>query len=263
MEKELSDLLFLSEKRKELLLLLNEGEREIDEIKKLLPFKSTALLPQLKKLKDEDLVLQEEKNYRLSAIGKILVEKMNPLLDLLDVIEADEEFWQERNLEAVPLALLSRLNEIKPYTLLEPDSNSIFDLPEAFTQNLANSKQILCMFTYFHPQFPSILLESGVADSEISLLITETLFERFINDFEKELKHYLALEKRKLFVCEDKVQIALLTSTERFMLAGFFGKNNAFDQKNILSFEPSALCWAKDLILHFKKEAREITLLSF
>ncbi|MDD3043023.1 MAG: winged helix-turn-helix domain-containing protein [Methanosarcinaceae archaeon] len=259
MEKELIDLLFLSRKRKDLLILLKDGDRDIDEIKNILPFKPTALLPQLKKLKDEELVLQEGKNYRLSIIGKILVEKMKPLLDLLDVIEENEEFWQERNLEEVPLPLLHRLNELKPYTLVEPNSNNIFDLPELFIENLSKSKHILSMLTYFHPQFPSILLENRDEDTEITLILTENLFKRIKKDFEKELSRFLVRGKRKLFVCDTNIKIAMITSTERFMLAGFFGQKNTFDQKNILSFEPTALRWAGDLILHYKKEAREIT----
>lgn len=258
MEKELIDLLFLSRKRKDLLMLLKDGDRNIDEIKSLLPFKPTALLPQLKKLKDEELVLHEGKNYRLSMIGKILVEKMEPLLDILDVIEENEEFWQERNLEEVPISLLHRLNELKPYTLVEPNSNNIFDLPKVFIENLSKSKQIFSMLTYFHPQFPSILLDNRNEDTEITLIVTETLFKRVKKDFKKELDHFFVQKKRKLFVCDDSIKIAMITSTERFMFAGFFGQNNTFDQKNILSFEPAALRWAGDLLLHYKKDAREI-----
>lgn len=259
MEKELIDLLFLSEKRKDLLLLLKDGEMSIDEIKNTLPFKPTALLPQLKKLKDEQLVIEEEKNYRLSEIGKIMVEKMEALLNILAVIEENEEFWQERNLNEVPPALLQRLDELNPYTLVEQNQNNIFDLPEEFMENLSKSKHILSILTFFHPRYPLSLLENEETDTEITLIVTESLFERIKKDFEEKLTSFLTQEKKKLFVCEDGIKIAFVTATERFMITGFFGKNNTFDQKNILSFEPAALQWAEDLILYYKKQAREIT----
>ena len=56
------------------------------------------MLPQIKKLKEEHLVLQENKEYRLTPLAEILVEKMEPLLDTLEVIEENLHYWQERDL---------------------------------------------------------------------------------------------------------------------------------------------------------------------
>ena len=59
MDKALIDLLFMSQKRKDLLLLLKNGGKTIEEIIGTLNVNPTGMLPQIKKLKDEHLVLQE------------------------------------------------------------------------------------------------------------------------------------------------------------------------------------------------------------
>ena len=56
MDKALIDLLFMSQKRKDLLLLLKNGGKTIEEIIDTLNVNPTGMLPQIKKLKDEHLV---------------------------------------------------------------------------------------------------------------------------------------------------------------------------------------------------------------
>lgn len=102
MNSSLLDLILFSEKRKDFLLLLKEGPKSIEEILEKLQVSRTALLPQIKKLKEENLVIHENDIYRLSLIGKIIVEKMQPLLYTLAIFEKNEDFWAERKLTPIP-----------------------------------------------------------------------------------------------------------------------------------------------------------------
>ena len=149
MDKMLIDLLFMSQKRKDLLLLLKDGERTIEEIVDLLNVTQTGMLPQIKKLKDEFLVIQDDRKYRLTPLAEILVEKMQPLIDTLEVIEENKIFWQERDLSDLSPAFLERLNELKPYSLVKPDPEKIFEIPSVFLKNIEKSKNILSLFSTY------------------------------------------------------------------------------------------------------------------
>ena len=67
MKLELINLLLFSDKRKNFLLLLAEGPKSIDEVLDLLQIPRVSLLPQIKKLKEEELIVQEGNICRLSA----------------------------------------------------------------------------------------------------------------------------------------------------------------------------------------------------
>ncbi|MCQ1536460.1 winged helix-turn-helix domain-containing protein [Methanosarcina sp. KYL-1] len=258
MEKTLIDLLFMSQKRKDLLLLLKDGSKTIEEIVDALQVNPTGMLPQIKKLKDDRLVLQEDREYMLAPIAKILVERMEPLLDTLEVIEEHEDFWQERDLRGIPRAFLGRFNELKPYSLVKPDPDNIFEPPAVFMENVRKSKDILAFSSIFHPIFPGKFLRNEEKETEMTLIVTEGVFSRLETDFKGELDIYLAQEKKKLFVCSDEIKIGLLTKTERFMLASFLTAKGTFDQEGIISLQPAALQWTEDLILHYMKQSREI-----
>ena len=258
MEKNLIDLLFMSTKRRDLLLLLEDGNKSIEEILDVLQVKSTGMLPQIKKLKDEHMVLQVNKEYMLTPIAKTIVKRMEPLLDLLEVIEEHEDFWQEHDLNNIPRAFLERLNELKPYTLVKPDIYNIFEPPAILLENINKSKNILLLSSVFHPIFCKFLKKEEI-ESEMSLIVTERVFSRLKMDFKDELELYLTFKKKKLFVCTDEVKIGLLTKTERFMLAGLLTTKGNFDHESIISFQPTALKWAEDLILYYLKQSRKIS----
>ena len=258
MDKALIDLLFMSQKRRNLLLLLKNGEKTIEEIVDILHVNPTGMLPQIKKLKDEHLVLQEDREYRLTPLAKILVEKMEPLLDTLQVIEENADYWQERDLSGLPRVFLGRLNELKPCSLVKPDPDNIFEPPAVFLENIGKSKKILSFSSIFHPVFSEIFLENQDDGTEITLIVTKKIYERLKNDFEKELKLYLVREKKRLFICIDEIKVAMLIKTECFMAADFLTSKGAFDQETIIGFEPAPLKWAEDLILHYRDRAQEI-----
>lgn len=257
MDKDLIDLLFLSQKRRDLLILLKNGGRTIEEIVSILHVTPTGMLPQIKKLKEEHLILQENRVYRLTPLAEILVEKMEPLLNTLEVIEENLHYWHERDLSSLPHSFLERLNELKSCALIEPDPDNIFEPPAVFLEKMQKSKKILSFSSIFHPIFPEFFRKNG-DNTEITLIVTKKIYERLKTDFEKELKLYIGGEKRRLFVCFDEIKIAMLIKTECFMSADFLTCKGAFDQETIIGFEPASMRWAEDLILHYRDKAQEI-----
>ena len=83
MNIQLLELIFLSEKRKDLLLFLKEGPKTIEEIKMHLEVGSVGILPQLKKLRENFLVIKKGNIYSLSPLGIAVVSTMQSMVDLL------------------------------------------------------------------------------------------------------------------------------------------------------------------------------------
>ncbi len=258
----LLDLILFSEKRKDFLLLLKDGPKDIEETLEKLQVPRTAILPQIKKLKEENLVIQEEGVYRLSTIGEIIVEKMQPLLKTLEIFEKDEDFWADRRLSPIPPYLMKRINELGDYRLIEPDLSHTFDLNPEFVTYLSSSNCIHMFLCYFHPQFPAFFLDLGRKGIEISLVLNDAVYSRYVEDFKKEGEEFLKLENSSLFILEKKeVEIpALVTSTNKIMILGLFNENGRFDFQYVTSFERGAIKWGEELFQHYRDMSREVKL---
>ena len=91
-----------SEKRRGLLILLNNGPKSLEEIKNSLHVTASGVLPQIKILEEEGLIIKEEKRYILTDIGQPVVYHLKPFEDTLAVIDRQKKFLQEHDLKALP-----------------------------------------------------------------------------------------------------------------------------------------------------------------
>ncbi|MDW5551365.1 winged helix-turn-helix domain-containing protein [Methanosarcina sp.] len=260
MNSSLLDLILFSEKRKDFLLLLKEGPKSIEEVLEKLQVPRTALLPQIKKLKEEELVIHEGGIYRLSEIGEIVVEKMQPLVETLSVFEKNEEYWADRKLAPIPPYLVNRINELGDYHLIEPDLSHTFDLNPELLKNLSKSTYTHMLYSYFHPQLPAFVLNLAKKGIEISLVLSEAVYLRLVEDFKEEGKEFLKMENSSLYILEKKrVEIpALIATANNIMTMGLFNESGRFDRQYVISFEPQAIKWGQELFEYYRDMSREI-----
>lgn len=259
MDPFLLNLIFLSEKRKDLLLFLKNSPKGMEEIKEALSVTPTSILPQIKKLKEEQLVFQKDKNYELSVIGKVIVEKMEPLLNTFKLFEGNFEYWSERDLQGIPISLRMRLGELGKCTLIRPDLNYMFELNREFVDQVFKSGYVYGFSAYFHPAFTSLYAEFAEKGLKISILLTEPVFQRFKTDYREALENMLNLKNIKMFVLPEDMKIAALTVTDRFMLISLFPKARLFDRESLMCSEPKSLQWGKELFDHLLEGAAQVT----
>jgi len=245
----LSDTIWLSDKRQRLLLLLMEGPRNIDQIKTSLNVTSKSMMPQINKLKEQNLIInhKEDGSYRLSSIGRITVRNMMPLLRTLGVLEENNEYWASMDLTTIPDELACRLGELGECMVIDPDVNHLFDLPLEFTENLKRSHHVRSFISYFHPLYPSLYSELSQRGADLELILTRPVFERMKENCYNELQTMMDSENTKIYICDDEMKLTI-TLTERFIYICFFNDEGRYDHKKVMSFDESALRWGNELI---------------
>ncbi|MBP1909580.1 helix-turn-helix transcriptional regulator [Methanolobus bombayensis] len=258
MKASLVDIILNSEKRKNVLLLLMEGEKSRDEIKTSLNVTSTALIPQIKKLKEHGLVIQNGDYYILTNMGKVLVANMIPLLNAVEVFEENRKYWLNRDLNGIPEFIMKRFGELGNCVIIEPDLNYLFEFPKEFTENIHKSNYVMAFNAYFHPEYPAIysnLAEKGI---HVSLVTTNPVHERMQADYAEEMKKFIDYENTELFVSDEMTGLATLVTTDRFLFLCFFNNQEQYDHTILMSFDSKALQWSEELFAHFKERAEKI-----
>ncbi|WP_342305437.1 winged helix-turn-helix domain-containing protein [Methanolobus sp. ZRKC5] len=259
MKLALLGILFLSDKRKDLLILLIEKPMNIDEIKNTLNVTSSAMMTQIKILIDQGIILYENDYYRLSSFGEVIVKKMVPLLHILMVFEDNKQYWENHKVKNIPIYLLERIEELGSCEVVEPELNRMYELPKRFTENLVQSKYIMEISSSFSPAYPYKYIELARKGVRISLVITEPVFERFETEYFEQLQDYLGMENTELFVCKDDIGFASSVVTDRFLSLTLFYKNGMFHNHAMMSFEMNALVWGEDMYQFFRKMSQEVT----
>jgi predicted transcriptional regulator len=254
----LTELVFLSDKRKKLLLFLKDKPGSMAEIQEHLSADPVSILPQIKKLKEGNLVVQKGHTYELSLTGDIIAEKMTPFLGTLGVLEENFDYWTKRNLEGVPPFLRKRLFELKNCKLILPEVSHMFELNPEFVEKLHLSTHILGFASYFHPSFTKLYPELAKKGIEVSLIFTEPVLQRFKKDYREELCTFLNFENVGVFIFPQAPKIADFTVTDKFFLLTLFPREKFFEHESLLSSEPEALKWGTDLFSHMLKDAVQV-----
>ena len=132
----LLDTIFLSEKRKNLLLLLKEeGSKSSEDIKDVLDFPWKSITPQIKKLTDWGLVLEDHGIYSLSDMGVVIASNAEFFLNTLSVYEENLDFWSDHDVSPIPPHILNKIGELGHVKIIEQDFSNVFRLPEEIMTN--------------------------------------------------------------------------------------------------------------------------------
>ncbi|WP_406657636.1 winged helix-turn-helix domain-containing protein [Methanolobus sp. ZRKC2] len=259
MKAELISTVFLSEKRKNTLLMLMEGPATIDEIKESLTGTTSAIMAQVKILLEQRLIENEEDEYRLTSVGKIVMKKIKPLTETLNVVEDNKDYWDSRNLNAVPEFLLDRLGDLGSVLVHEPDLNHLFEPPKELLTSLKTTKNASTFYSYFCPTCPCNYAELAKREVQYDLILTKPVYERLLDEYTEQHDAMMEARNSNIYICnDDTVKLGALSITDDLMLIAFFNKQGIFDHKKVISFEESARKWGKDLFLYYKENSEKI-----
>ncbi|MDW7731571.1 MAG: winged helix-turn-helix domain-containing protein [Methanolobus sp.] len=260
MKKNLLDVIFASDKRKNVLLLLQDGPLEMEFLLNSLHTSRQALLPQIRMLEDHKLLCKNTGDvYELTVIGKLIVREMVPLLGLVDVLDKNIDYWGTHDLGFIPPHLLKRLNQLQPSTVIEPELSVIYEINRDFKEKARESKSMTSFTTFLFPDYTSFLSELKDLEVEMSLIITNELFQKIKKENYEFLRTFVTEGHGKLFLYSEDVHVVSFSQNDHCILFRLFYKDGNFDNKVLMVHGPKALGWGKELFEHCKQNSMPVT----
>jgi predicted transcriptional regulator len=259
MKTELISTVFLSEKRKNTLLMLMERPATIDEIKDSLTGTTSAIMAQMKILLEQGLIEQTSDEYSLTYIGKIILRKIKPLMEALNVLEENKEYWESRDMSAIPDPLLDRIGDLGQIMVYQPDLNHLFEPPKQLCLSLKQSTKASTFYSYFCPSCPMNYAELAKKEVDFDLILTRSVYTRLKEEYTEQYEAMMNSPSSNMFICDDNtVRLGALSITDDLMLIAFFNKQGIFDHKKVISFEDRARHWGIDLFEQYKQIAEKV-----
>jgi len=275
------DAIFLSEKRKDILLFLKEeGPKSSDDIKDVFDFPWKSMTPQIKKLIDWGLVLEDDNKYTLSDMGSVIATSMQSFLNTLYLYEEHLTFWSDHDLSSIPFHMLSRIGELGSIEVIERSGSDFFLIPKELKGHLADSKRILSFSSVFYPSTPFLYHTVIEKNIEFICIFTRSVLEIMqteYNDFLLESINNLINKKKfityKQSVLDNKdsrflmyegesTPISLIVTDKIFFLS-LVDKKGRFSTRSLIASESQALKWAEELFMYYKERSKPISLSSF
>ncbi len=258
MKTKLLDTLTFSEKRENLLILLKDGPKTLEDIRTSLNVTSSGMIPQIRKLEEQNLVRREGKNYALTDMGAIITSVFVPLVKTIDIFEKHEDFLKNHDIEAIPPHLLNRIYDLGNCRLVESNISEIYEPHMDFFEALSKSKKVMGIAPIFHYSYPPFFLKLAQSGVEVSLLLTHDVFDKIKKEYRPMLDEYLSLPNASLYVSDEKIKLASAVSDSFFSISLFFKTGGYDSQKDLVSQDESAVKWGRELFDHFMQKSSRV-----
>jgi predicted transcriptional regulator len=259
MKRSLLEVIFASEKRKKVLLLLRDGAQEMEHLLRSLDTTRQALLPQIKLLEEHYLISHQRDTYRLTTIGELIVDKMTPLVSTNEVLDIDISYWGTHKLDFLPSHLYERIADLGRCTVINPPLPEMYELNRYFHEATKKSRSTTIVTTIVHPDFPDLFSEMLQNRVEVYDLLDNNLYERVTADHYDEMVKIISNKSVHMFVYPKEMGLVYFTYNDYMLMLCLLTDKGEFDSKHVISTTPSALKWAKELFEYYLKDSTPIT----
>jgi predicted transcriptional regulator len=257
----MSDLLAVvtaSEKRKNLLILLQDGPQLWDEIKTELDVTASGMLPQIKILEDEGLIVKDGRKLLLTNIGRLVVHHLEPFDKTLNVIDQQKKFWQEHDIEALPYDFFVRLGDIRNPRIIEAGMEDSFEPHNQFLETILRSRKVSGISPIVHPIYPRFFLSLAKQGHSVNLILTKGAYNKIKKEFFDMLIEGLQYDNAHLSIYEEDVRFAYIV-TDIYFSMGLFMKSGIFDSTtDVVSNDSSAIRFGEDLFSYYLNKSHPV-----
>ncbi len=258
MKKQLLDVIFASDKRKNVLLLLQNGPQEMDALLNSLDTKRQALLPQMKILEEHHFVSHNGDTYELTIIGKLIVEMMLPILKKIDVLDIDIGYWGNHDFDFIPSDLLERIGELRNYEIINPPLIELYEIHKTYHE-LKISEYVYTAGNIVYPNYQSRFTEMIGNNITIYYIVSEDLFNKIRTESYEHLKFFLESGYFNLYVYHKKMNFLFFTFDDYHLVMNPLKKDGNVDNKYLICNTEDALDWGKELFDYYLRDSTQIT----
>jgi predicted transcriptional regulator len=258
-KKGLLEVIFASEKRKESLLILRDGPKEMEYLLKSLGTTRQALLPQIRILENHYLITHSYDVYELTTIGKMIVEHMEPIINKTEVFENDIDYWGTHDLDFIPPHLLERINELGYCRLIKPNITELYEINKEFHEATKKSKSHYIVTTFLHPNFPELTADLTSANVEIYFITSQVLLDKLLEENYDEFSMLLKNKLIHVFVYPRKMDFQFVSVNDYYTMMALLKIGQEVDVSYVLCNSQKSLKWGKDFFDFYLNDSTEIT----
>ncbi|AFV22221.1 hypothetical protein Mpsy_0008 [Methanolobus psychrophilus R15] len=259
MKKPLLHVMFASEKRKEVLLLLQNGPKDMEYLLKSLDTSRQALLPQIRILEDHYLITNERDTCILTHLGKLIVDDIALALKNIDVFSNNIEYWGSHDLHFIPPHLLKRINELESCTSVTVQISEIFDEDETFVEEAKRTKFICTVTSFMFPHFEKLFTEMTELNVNASFIVSDDLYQKLLHEKSEDLQYISQNPNIELYRYPSNFPFTSFTLTDHAVMLRTFTLEGGYDTKRIICSSEDALKWGKELYEYYLKDSILIT----
>lgn len=262
MKKPLISVVFASEKRKNVLQLLQDGPTEMECILQSLNDTRQALLPQMKILETHHLINHDRHNdiYELTCIGKIITDKLNHVLKILDFFEIDNEYWGTHIFDFLSFNLMENMGEVGKHNVIHGSVDIMYTVDPTYFESSSRSKSCHTILSFIHPNSIPFFVDMIHKNVKVYVIFVQDVFNKVKNEYCSELRELINSDSAYLYLYQKEATGFLgITWNDYHTYIMLHRNDGSTDFDYVLCPIPDAADWNKEVFGFYLKDSIELT----
>lgn len=134
--------IFRSGLQMKILLSLGDGKKTLSDLRNITGSSSQTILPLIRKMETEYLIVSFKTEYCLTPSGKIVYSKVHDCIYTFDILRSQNNFFRNHFLEGIPPLYLERIGSIRNCKVICDTSDEIFQAYIQFLDIVKKARKI-------------------------------------------------------------------------------------------------------------------------
>lgn len=254
-DNDLLSLLASSKLRRDILIYLEDGPRTLSELRDHLGVGSSQLSTKLRELLEYDLIAAERKNYSLTIQGRIILENYWPLANTVDLFDRHGSFWKTHDIECIPAELRTRIGELHNSEYVKDDTEDINRTLSMLLKIMTDAKQICGVSSIYEDSIVGTLLSRAKHGIPVEMILARSVMDRMEREHNDIFKEFSGCANYHHYAIDEEIKTPLILTDTHLYFSTYYSDGVFDTQSNLVSNDPVALNWGRDLFDYYKARA--------
>ncbi|HNS24998.1 MAG TPA: winged helix-turn-helix domain-containing protein [Methanobacteriaceae archaeon] len=253
--------LAISGVRAKILITLQEGPKNLSELRELINLRSSTILHGMNELEKRNIVRKTGDRYNLSATGQILTLNFVDLVKSIIVAKRYEDLWEGHQIDGIPVHLMLQIGSLINADLITSEPTDIYKPHLNFTQIASDSKKFWGISPFFHSEYTELMIEMVSRGVDTKIIVTESIMNKLHELAAQDPEAFANLtsqENFELWITDKEVKLGF-TVTDRFISLGLALDDGTYDYSmDLVSDDHDAIIWGEKLFEYYRERSKRV-----
>ncbi|MDW7731845.1 MAG: transcriptional regulator FilR1 domain-containing protein, partial [Methanolobus sp.] len=186
---------------------------------------------------------------------KLIVKEMISFLSTVDMFGGNCKYLGTHFIDFIPPLLLKTLPDVGMGKVMEISAQNFYDVDKEFLGKALESHEWLEITSALHPTFRDFYVEMTDYVTEVSVIITQEVYEKAKQEYYDEFKELIDLDLISIYMYPESLGFTSFTVAGQSIKFRLLTLKGMHDNKSISFSGPAALEWGKELFEYYRRQS--------
>jgi predicted transcriptional regulator len=246
----------------QILLALLNSRSSLSELRKITGSTSQALIPKIRSLECQMLILSENYLFSLTPLGRAVADNIANYVHIMAGIDQHQEFWRTHDLSGLPDECLMKIGDLRNSEVELDTRFDIMHVYSHFLKMVRDGEYIHGISSIMSPGIAEVVASRIMGGTDVELVINDEVLSTLRKEpYSTKVKRLAKFPNFKVFLWEGPLRLGIAVTNEHLSLGFYHHNSDCYDSSSdLFSRDPLAIAWGERVFGYYRDKAFPLNL---